>query len=88
MTPLAKDTGDEAEHILELGGRAIMDDILQLHRNDNDVLRESKQLLAVLTKKGSHIAVKEMRKLMVAMEFIKNQTLVNKMLNQEHGQMR
>ena len=46
LTPLAKDTGDEAEHILELGGRAIMDEIQQLHRQDNDVLRECKQVWA------------------------------------------
>ena len=44
LTPLAKDTGDEAEHILELGGRAIMDEIQQLHRQDNDVLKECKQV--------------------------------------------
>jgi len=87
LTPLAKDTGDEAEHILELGGRAIMDEIQQLHRQDNDVLKECKQLLNVLTKKGSAIAVKEMRKLMVAMDYIKNQTLINNLLGKEHGAM-
>ena len=46
------------------------------------------QLLNVLTKKGSSIAVKEMRKLMVAMDYIKNQSLINSMLGKEHGVMR
>ena len=32
LTPLAKDKGDEAQHILELGGRAVMDEIMDVHR--------------------------------------------------------
>ena len=43
--------------------------------------------MSVLTKKGSAIAVKEMKKLMVAMNYIKNQTLINDTLGKEHGVM-
>ena len=32
LTPLAKDKGDEAQHILELNGRAVMDEIMDVHR--------------------------------------------------------
>lgn len=52
LTPLAKDDGEEAEHILELGGRQLLDEILEKHRSDKEVKDTSVTLMKVLTMKG------------------------------------
>jgi len=62
LTALASNAyGTEAEVILELGGRKLVEEIMERHNADDDVLSYARKLMKVLTGKGAAVAVKEMR---------------------------
>lgn len=61
LTPLATAVGEECEHILELGGRGMVERVKERHSADDEVQAVCRALLKVLLGKGAVVAVKEIR---------------------------
>lgn len=75
LTAVAANDAEDAGQILDIGGRRVIEMIDELHE-EGEVRLESRRLLQVLTKHGAKSALREMKKLMVALEYIKNQALL------------